>query len=288
MSVTSRKMQEKWPSRLSEVLLIKRKRKRKRRAMFRTFFHVNEVLQGPVPHQNETLSCPARAGGDAQEMAPAISSRKWESTLAHPSAQQGLCSKLPWAPLVVTPWVTEPPIALHLCPTPACVFHQLATQPWGAQHTMFYCVNSTKAHHLKFSHGVHVVWIHKRRFSSSLLTMNRIMHLFNNQSCMRFNNFQFMFLVYLPVFKQYSMKRKYCSKEGFNYNYLFIASARVHKTAFYALMLTKVLDTSPDTLILFQSKWVGIKEISLGVHFYRSEQDYFNVNNYIVDIVAKQ
>lgn len=53
-------------------------------------------------------------------------------------------------------------------------------------------------------------------------------------------------------------------------------------------MLTKVLDTSPDTLILFQSKWVGIKEISLGVHFYRSEQDYFNVNNYIVDIVAKQ
>lgn len=48
MSVTSRKMQEKWPSRLSEVLLIKRKRKRKTRAMFRTFFHVNEVLKGPV------------------------------------------------------------------------------------------------------------------------------------------------------------------------------------------------------------------------------------------------
>lgn len=51
-------------------------------------------------------------------------------------------------------------------------------------------------------------------------------------------------------------------------------------------MLMKILDTSPDTLILFLSKWVGIKEISLGLHFYRSEQDYFNLNNYIIDIVA--
>lgn len=60
----------------------------------------------------------------------------------------------------------------------------------------------------------------------------------------------------------------------------------MHKTAFYALMLTKILDTSPDTLILLLSKWVGITEISLGLHFYRSEQDYFNLNNYIIDIVA--
>lgn len=102
------------------------------------------------------------------------------------------------------------------------------------------------------------------------------MHLFNNQSCMRCNNFQFLFLVYLPVFEQYSIKRKYCSKEGFNYNYLFNALARACKTAFYALMLIKFLDTSTDTLILFQSKWVGIKEISPGLYFYRSEQDYFN------------
>lgn len=55
------------------------------------------------------------------------------------------------------------------------------------------------------------------------------MHLFDNHSCMRWNNFQFLFLAYLPVFKQYSKKkkRKYCSKEGFNYNYLFIALIRV-------------------------------------------------------------
>lgn len=61
----------------------------------------------------------------------------------------------------------------------------------------------------------------------------------------------------------------------------------MHKTAFYALMLTKVLDTSPDTLILFQSEWLGIKEISPGVYFFRSEQDNFNLNNYIADTVAK-
>ena len=52
-------------------------------------------------------------------------------------------------------------------------------------------------------------------------------------------------------------------------------------------MLIKFLDTSPDTLILFQSKWVGIKEISLGLYFYRSEQDYFHLNNCIVDIVTQ-
>ena len=61
----------------------------------------------------------------------------------------------------------------------------------------------------------------------------------------------------------------------------------MHKIAFYALLLIKFLDTSPDTLILFQSMWVGIKEISLGLYFYRSEQDYFNLNNCTVDIVAK-
>jgi len=52
-------------------------------------------------------------------------------------------------------------------------------------------------------------------------------------------------------------------------------------------MLITFLDTSPDTLILFQSKWVGIKEISLALYFYRSEQDYFSLNNCVVDIVAK-
>lgn len=94
------------------------------------------------------------------------------------------------------------------------------------------------------------------------------------------NNFQFLFLVYLPAFKMLN------KKEGFNYVYS-TASARVHKTAFYALMLIMFLGSSPGTLILFQNKWMGIKEISLGLYFYRSEQDYFNLNNYIVDRAAK-
>lgn len=34
------------------------------------------------------------------------------------------------------------------------------------------------------------------------------MHLFDNHSCMRWNNFQFLFLAYLPVFKQYSKKKE--------------------------------------------------------------------------------
>lgn len=61
----------------------------------------------------------------------------------------------------------------------------------------------------------------------------------------------------------------------------------MHKIAFYAVLLITFLDTSSDTLILFQSMWVGIKEISLGLYFYRSEQDYFNLNNCTVDIVVK-
>lgn len=149
-----------------------------------------------------------------------------------------------------------------LCVLPTCY----SGDSRGSQHTFYYCVDSNKVHHLHFGHGVEIVWNHEGRFSSVLWTMkNRIMHLFNNQSCVRCNNFQFLFLVYLPVFKKYSIKRKCCSKEGFNYTYLFIASARVHKTAFYALMLIKFLGTSPDTLIVFQSKWVSIKEISLGL-----------------------
>lgn len=146
--------------------------------------------------QSKTQSCPARAGGDAQEMSPAISSSKWDSTSARASAQQGLYSKSPWVPSVVAPWVILPPIALHLCPAPPCVFSQPATQPRGPQHTSYRCVGSTKAHHLNFSHGVQIVRIDEGRFSSALLTtMNRIMHLFNNQSCMRCNNFQFLLLV---------------------------------------------------------------------------------------------
>lgn len=34
------------------------------------------------------------------------------------------------------------------------------------------------------------------------------MHLFDNHSCMRWNNFKFLFLAYLPVFKQYSIKKE--------------------------------------------------------------------------------
>lgn len=215
-----------------------------------------------VPHWNEAQSCPAGAGADAQERPPAISGRKWDSTLAHPSA------------------CTPSRLDLHLWSPFGSFCHQLhgisaqyqpvcSTNPGdsrGSQHTFYYCVDSNKVHHLHFGHGVEIVWNHEGRFSSVLWTMkNRIMHLFNNQSCVRCNNFQFLFLVYLPVFKKYSIKRKCCSKEGFNYTYLFIASARVHKTAFYALMLIKFLGTSPDTLIVFQSKWVSIKEISLGL-----------------------
>lgn len=173
--------------------------------------------------------------------------------------------------------------SISLCLLPTC-----NTATGTPAHTIYRCVDSTKTHHLNLSHGVQIVGMDEGRFSSALLTtMSRIMHLLNNQSCMRCSNFQFLFLVYLPLFKWYSIKRKYCSKEGFNYNYLFIVLARVHKTAICALMLIKYLDTSPNTLVLFQSKWVGIKEISLGLYFYRSEQDYFNLNNYIVDIVAK-
>lgn len=43
-----------------------------------------------MPHQNKTESCPARAGGGAQEMTHKICSNKWDSTFTHLSAQQGL------------------------------------------------------------------------------------------------------------------------------------------------------------------------------------------------------
>lgn len=215
-----------------------------------------------VPRWNEGWSCAAGAGEGAQEMSPAVSGSKWDSTLVHPSA----CT---------------PSLDLHLGSPLGSFCHQLCDicaqdqpvsstnlqhrGPRGSQHTFYHCVDSNKIH-LNFGHGVQIVWNSEGIFSSVLWTiMNRFMHLFNNQSCMRCNNFQFLFLVDLPVFKKYSIKRKYCSKEGFNCNYLFIASARVQKTAFYALMLIKFLGTSPDTLIVFQSKCVSIKEISLGL-----------------------
>lgn len=213
-----------------------------------------------VPHWNEAQRCPAGAGKGAQEMSPAISGNKWDSTLAHPS----VCTPsrpdlLLWSPLG------------SFCHHGICAHYQPVSstnlQPRGLQGIPAHLLPLVdKVHHLNFGHGLQIVWNNKGRFSSVLWTMmNRIMHFFNCQSCMSGNNFQFLFLVYLPVFKKYSIKRKYCSKEGFNYNYLFIASARVHKTAFYALMFIKFLGTSPDTLIIFQSKWVSIKEISLGL-----------------------
>lgn len=49
----------------------------------------------------------------------------------------------------------------------------------------------------------------QRRFSSVLWKiMNRFMLLLNNWSCMRWNNFQLLFLVYLPVFKKVFNQKK--------------------------------------------------------------------------------
>lgn len=44
---------------------------------------------------------------------------------------------------------------------------------------------------------------------------------------MRWNIFHFLSLAYLLVYKQYSKKRRYCSKEGFSYDYFFIALVKV-------------------------------------------------------------
>lgn len=189
-----------------------------------------------------------------------ISGSRWDSTLAHPSAsvlQVALMSTWghPLGHSAISCVAFVPSTSLCL----------LSRRSQASRHTFYHCVDSNKIH-LNFGHGVQIVWNNEGIFLSVLWTiMNRFMYLFNNQSCMRCNNFQFLFLVYLPVFKKYPIKRKYCSEKRFNCNYLFIASARVYKTAFYALMLIKVLGTSPDTLIVFQSKWVSIKEISLGL-----------------------